>query len=125
MTRHKVEFRQATAKDAKAFYGHMPMKTMRGFVAVLDGEPIGIGGIFYDSGAMVAFSEMKDEYRARKKDVARGIRLLCQMFDDLPGDVFAAANRNEPTAKALLTKLGFMNSGLVGPAGEILVRSNA
>jgi hypothetical protein len=121
----RVEFRPATAADAAAFYGQQPSHTLRGYVAVLEGKPVGIGGVFYEGDLIVAFSEMKDEYRKRKKDVARGIRLLIAMFDKLPVSVVAVANRNEPTASALLEKLGFVRSGTACPMGEMLIRERS
>jgi len=117
----KVEFRSATAKDVELFYEKQPIKTMRGYVAVLDGNPIGIGGVYYDGKMIVAFSEMKVEMRGRKRDIARGIRLLTAMYDKI-GTVIAVACPTEKTAPKLLEKLGFVPSGQSGPFGDILVR---
>jgi len=124
MTNPKVEFRAATAQDAELFYGKQPIRTMRGYVAIIDDKPVGIGGVYYESGFMVAFSEMKPEMRSRKKDIARGIRMLTEMYDKL-GPVFAVACKKEPTSYMLLAKLGFAPSGQTIPAGDILIRDRS
>ena len=117
----KAEIRPATAQDAELFYGKRPIKTMRGYVAIVDDKPIGIGGIYYEAGVMIAFSEMKPEIRNRKRDIARMARMLVGLYDKI-GTVYAAANKDEPTAPRLLEKLGFVPTGQTGPAGDILVR---
>lgn len=76
-----VEIRPATMKDAHEYWGgNPPMRSMRGFVAVLDGRVIGIAGVYYDGRAQVAFSEIKEEMKAHKKDIVRGTRRVMAMI---------------------------------------------
>jgi hypothetical protein len=109
-----VEIRTATQKDAEMFYGGKPLVSMRAYVAVLDGEPIGIGGVCRQDNHMVCFSEMKPEMRKHKKDIVRGYHKIFEIVR-MYNTVFAIANRNEKNAKKLITRLGFelvdMNSG--------------
>lgn len=101
----------------------MPASSFRGYVAEIDGEIAGIGGVFYHHGIPVAFSEMSDKMRASKKSIALAIRLLERMFDSMCTPVFAFANQKEPTSAGLLAKLGFLPSGYsFDPHGDMLVR---
>lgn len=122
MTRSEPTFRQATPTDAVAFYGAPAKMSFRGFVAELDGEVVGIGGVYYDNGVPIAFSEMRPPMRKYKKAMAKACRILTRFFDQLGGRVYAVACSTEPTAPYLLAKLGFKPTGLFGPHGETLVR---
>lgn len=122
MTRSEPVIRPATYSDAVAYYGGPPRASFKGFVAELDGEIIGIGGVFYEDGAAVAFSEMKEPMRKYRKAKARACRILCDMFDGIGRKVYAAACESEPTAPYLLVKLGFKPTGIFGQFGETWVR---
>lgn len=117
-----AEFRVATLADALEFFGGYPPARFRGFVAVMDGAVVGIGGVYYHGGVMVAFSDLKPEIRKHKKIIAKGCRLLCKFFEELNMPVYALANENEPTAPYLLAKLGFKPTGQVTDIGEYLVK---
>lgn len=95
---------------------------MRGWVAKHDDTVVAIGGVYYEGFRAVAFSEMSAAFRARRKDVARGCRILMQLVDSIHGPVYAVADPNEPTSAALLTKLGWQSTGRATPLGELLVR---
>jgi len=125
MNHRDIKFVTATPKLVKRFYdGKPPIKTIRGFVAVAEGERvIGIGGISYEGKTMLAFTEMKPEMRKHKKAMARAVRLLETFYNNLPYPVVAFAHSEEPTAPGLLKRLGFVNTGLKTDQGEILVRS--
>ena len=114
--------RPATAKDAVAFYGKTPPFSFRGFVADLDGEVVGICGVYYEKHRPVAFSEMRDAMRPYKKEIAKACRMLMQLLNQLGGSVYAFACPTEPTSGYLLAKLGFKPTGMLGPHGDILVR---
>ena len=122
MTRSEPVIRQATQADAVAFYGEPAKMSFRGFVAELDGEVVGIGGVYYDNGVAIAFSEMRPPMRKHKKAMAKACRMLTRFFDQLGGKVYAVACPTEPTAPQLLKKLGFVPTGLFGRHGETLVR---
>jgi len=117
-----VTFRHATTADAKAYYGISAPFSFRGYVAELEGELVGIGGIYYQAGVPVAFSEMRPAMRAHRKAIAKACRMLTQFFNQLGGPVYAVACPTEPTAPYLLAKLGFKPTGVFGDRGETLVR---
>ncbi len=118
-----VTLRAATFADAKAFYGgKLPPWSFQGIAAELDGEVIGLCGLYRESGAKVVFSEIRPQMRKHKKAIGKACRMLMQMADKTPGTTHAVASPTEPTAGYLLAKLGFVPTGEFGPVGEILVR---
>lgn len=117
-----VIFRRCTDTDAKAFYGGPPMMSLRGWVAEKDGVIVGIGGVYYNKGVPIAFSEITDAFRESKKDVAKGCRILMELISKTRGPVYAVANPNEPTAARLLARLGWEPTGRMTEIGEMLVR---
>lgn len=119
MTADKVTFVPATPDLVRAYYGGPPPYSFKGYVALLDGKPIGIGGVFFN-GCPVAFSEMKEEMRPRTKDKARAVRVLERLIETYKSPVFAVAA--EPTSVPLLTKLGFALTGREEPAGPVMER---
>lgn len=109
--------------DAIAYYGEAPKQSFRGYAAELDGEIIALGGVYYQDGLPIAFTEMKPKMRMHRKAIAKGCRMIVRLLDDIGGSVYAIACNAEPTAPYLLAKLGFKPTGLFGPHGETLVRS--
>lgn len=105
-----IEIRQATAKDAEDFYnGKKPMRSLRGFVAVLEGRVIGIAGVYFDGKTMVAFSDMKEEMRKYKKDIVRGTRVVLAMLEERGTAVFAVCK--DERAMAFVRRCGFQEMG--------------
>ena len=123
MTKSEVTFAEATPDLVLAYYGKPAPFTFKGYVALLDGKPVGVGGIYYDNERPVAFSDMAPEMRARKRDVVRAIRLLKNQFDACKAQLFVIANKDEPTSPHLLTKLGFEPTGHETEHGPVMVRS--
>lgn len=119
MTRSEVTFTEATPELARAYYGGPPPFSFKGYVALLDGKPIGIGGVFFN-GVPVAFSEMKDEMRPRLKDKARAVRVLERLLNKYRVPVTAVAA--EPTSVPLLAKLGFELTGKEESLGPVMVK---
>ena len=123
MTRCK--FKQATAQDAYDFYGGTPPFSFKGVAAIKDGKVVGLGGIYREGNYLVAFTDMKDEMRESKKDVAKGCRMIHNLIIKEKRAVYAVANNDEPTAAALLVKLGFVPTGRDTEKGEILIWEEA
>lgn len=122
MTKSKPIIRDATAADMRAMFPDHPVLTFKGLVVELDGEVIGIGGVCYQQGHPVAFSDLRDALRNHKKTLAKACRMLVNLFDKIGGRVYAVACPTEPTAPYLLAKLGFAPTGRFTEAGETLVR---
>lgn len=118
------EIVQATPELIGAYYGKKPPHSLRGYVALLDGRPVGVAGIYYEDNRPVAFSDMLPELRAYRRVLVRGVRLVEQMMDRTALPVSAVINEGEPTAPDLLKRLGFVPAGEI-PAGKLMVRSHA
>lgn len=99
-----IEFRPATQKDVEAFYNGKPMFSMTGIIALEDGKPIGICGVYHCEGMRIVFSEMKQEARKYRKLILKIAKLL---MHGIQGKVYANANPDEQTAHRFLTHLGF------------------
>lgn len=117
-----VTFRRATEVDALRFYAARPRLSLRGWVAEKEGAIVAIGGVYYEGGAPIAFSEITDDFRKDRRDVAKGCRILMQMISKIRGPVFAVADPEEPTAGYLLVKLGWKPTGRFTALGELMVR---
>lgn len=122
--RNEPVFVEATQSLVERYYGTRPPVGFRGYVALLGGEPVGVGGVYRTDGLWVAFSEMKDEMRPFIKARARAARLLVNFADRLGVSVHAVEDPNEPTSPGLLKKLGFEKTGAVTDMGELLVRKS-
>jgi hypothetical protein len=116
-----INFRNATGKDAFEFYGKVPEHSFKGIVAIKDERVIGIGGLFFMKGSIVAFSDMKPEMKESKKSIVKGMRMLVDMIKKETRPVYAIADPNEATSCKLLAKLGFVGTGIINPDGETLV----
>lgn len=119
----EIEFVTATQKLAEQYFGGArPPYGFRGYLALLDGEPVGIGGLFVWEGVPIVFTQMKDPMRKFIKARARAVRLMVGMMDSLKMPVYATADKMEPTSEKLLAKLGFVPTGIETEHGELLVR---
>lgn len=106
-----VEIKPATEAEYAAFYGAAPERSTRAFVAMLEGVPIAIAGVYRDTNYLVAFSQMKDEMRPLKKDIVRLARANMAAIAARGEPVIAFANKDEATAPHFLERLGFRHEG--------------
>lgn len=87
------------------FHGKQLPWTVKALVADLDGEIIGIGGVYYDGDRAVAFSGMKSAMRRFPMTMARGALAIMRLIGNQP--CLAVPNPDEPGAERLLGRLGF------------------
>lgn len=109
-----IEFRPATAELVEAFYGKPSPLTLRAYVCLVDGVPAGVVGIANEGGHKVAFSDIDPAYRGhrdQRRAIVKGIRLMRAMLEATPVPVYVQPNPDEPTAPALLARLGFVPTG--------------
>lgn len=106
-----IEFVPASSALAQAFYGKPWPFSFRGWVCLIEGEPAGICGLYNHDGHPVAFSDIGERFRNRRKAIVRGIHLVRDMIEASPIPVYAKANPDAPTAPAVLAKLGFRPTG--------------
>lgn len=102
--------RPATAADIREFYERPPGKSLRAYVAELDGTLLGIGGLFYqEDGAVGCFSVMRPGMKPHRKTILRAARLLAEMAREAGAP--AIADERHPNSRRLLSRLGFVSFG--------------
>lgn len=111
MKKSKVTIEPANIKHAKEFYGDQYTKSFKGYVALLDGKVVGIGGISFSKNNMMLFSDIKDELRPYKRDIVKGVYILKDMVEKINYPVVAIASKEERLSEKLLDRLGFSPSG--------------
>jgi len=95
--------RTATQRDIESFYGKMPPLTMKGFVVEHTGTIIGIGGVYWNEGKKVLFSEIKPEGKKFKKTMVRVAKRIVKELTPR----YALADGGTKGAAKLLEHLGF------------------
>lgn len=94
----------ATAELLDRFYGPEPRgPTVRGYVALLDGEPIGVAGVTCGQIPLV-FSDLTPEM---KRYPVLLFKTAKRILRSIRGTAYAVCNQDEPTAEEFLTRLGF------------------
>ncbi len=104
-TSSKPELKQATAAVVRDFYGHDPVHTMRAYVALLDGQPVALGGVTYNLGIPCAFADIRDEFRPYKVSIMKFARKIHDIIGD--GPCMALASPDIAGSKRLIEWLGF------------------
>lgn len=103
-----VVFRPATRADFSDFYDEVPGVSARAWVVEVDGEVKGVGGVYFQSGRAMAFSEFKDGLSKRLK--VMGARKIMEIVCGCSCTVYAYEGPFL-TAPKLLEKLGFEKIG--------------
>lgn len=105
------ELRSITKADIETF-SEAPNPTIKGVAWTLDGETVGMAGLAYYPNLVMGFSNIKDEMRPYLSSitVGRGILQVRDLIRFCKAPVYATAEPTEPTAPALLERLGFIRS---------------
>jgi hypothetical protein len=109
MNRNKsVEIRPVTHDDICAFFEtDSPPFTVKGLSFFLEGELVAIGGVRYERGYFIAFSDIKPGVTVSKATVYRCGLEVMKFIKDLGIPVVAMADENLESAPRFLTHLGF------------------
>ena len=111
-----VEIRRSTIEDIKHFFGHRHKNSMRAYTAVLDGEPVGVAGIYYDGVRIIAFSIANEEARKKYKfAVYKMAKKVVDILQERNIIAYAIADPEIEGSDKLLRHLGF---NYVGPCKE-------
>jgi hypothetical protein len=102
-----VTIRPATWKDVVAVYGVPPKRNMKAFAAELDGETVGVAGLYYFPDHIVAFSKAKPEHKHRKMGIVKMTHKMLDLLNTLRVPVFAIADPDIETSGDFLLKVGF------------------
>lgn len=101
-----IEVRPATFEDVTEFYGSPPKQSMKGLVVVLDGKPVGIGGLVFSEKSVGFFSVVRPELKPYKMTIYKTARKLAEMAKGC--SALAVADPDEPNSKQFLTRLGLI-----------------
>ena len=99
----------ATNELLKAFY-QKPVPTMKAFVAVKDGRPIGVYGYYIKNETVILFSDMTDELRQEKsfkRLIAKNYKLVLNLLKNTNLPVISIACRDTKGSDVLLKHMGF------------------
>jgi hypothetical protein len=104
-----IETRWATQADVETYYGHLPRETIQAYVALLDGQPVGLIGIARNKTHARCFSEFKPELRRHLRCVTilRVIKKAMALVRESRVPVIAISQVDEPTSARILQRLGF------------------
>jgi hypothetical protein len=120
--RSKLTFRPARDEDVVAVCGGKPDRTIYAMAAEKGGATVGVGGVYFDRGHPVVFTDVAPELLADKRGVAVACRMMMAYLDALLMPVYATPDKNLKTSEPLLRKLGFEPTGEFYEGVEILVR---
>lgn len=115
LCRPEITIRPATRADFEAMYGESPKKTMRAVVGDVDGEVVGIGGVYYDPAGVVGFLKITDAAAPYRFTMMREARKFMQGFD-IP--IRAVRDPTSDGAGRFLMALGFERVGETA-SGEV------
>jgi len=104
---HRPTFRPATKEDVDKLYPGIG-NSFRAYVVEVDGRVLGIGGIYYAGGNVVAFSEYDPELDNHRLAKARGLKIIMELVGDRP--CIAMVDGKHPCAPKLLERIGFKHS---------------
>jgi hypothetical protein len=99
------DLRPATAHDVAAFTNGKMTMTCQAIVADLDGEIIGIGGVYFTGAHVVAFSDFKKKMLDYPFTMARAVKMIMKIVQERP--CIAIADKRHASAFDLLQRCGF------------------
>jgi hypothetical protein len=107
-----IETRPSTYEDITALQGP-PHASMRSQTVLMDGEPVGAFGVYYEMGQAIVFTVTAPKLRHNKSAMLAAARRVTRFLKGLTVPAIAVANVKEPGAPALLARLGFKRVGTV------------
>jgi hypothetical protein len=104
----RIEVRQVTRADLDLFYEEVKYPTVSGYIAILDGKPVALGGLAYAGGYVVAFFDIRDEARPYKLHLMAKMKSVMDEAKQKHRVIIALPDENEPTSRKLLRTMGFV-----------------
>jgi hypothetical protein len=102
-----IEIVPATQELIEIFFGEPPKRTIRAVVAVKDGEPIAVAGLFLDQSRYVLFSDLKPEMYKHKKAIVKTMRAARKLMDTVHLPVYAVPEKEPYNDAVIIKHLGF------------------
>lgn len=103
----KLELVPATTAALTAFWGERPKRSLRAWAALLDAEPVGVGGFAYGGPYITVFSDLKPEIRPYRKQLWGFAKTIMAEAKRYGAPLMAIADPDEITAPRFLERLGF------------------
>ena len=103
--------RLATGADVDAYFGFRPQNSLKAYVALLDGEPMGLVGVsretYWQGGYGKYFADFKDELQPylRSIPIMRAVKKSLKWCDEYRGPMISIAQHAEGCR--MLHRLGF------------------
>jgi len=97
----------ATPALLRAFYGDGPRPTLRGYVFMKDGEPIGVAGLKSEQGMQVLFSDTKPDATISAMEKWRCAKMVMAACRTLTKPVFAMVELGDFRSQKWIRSLGF------------------
>lgn len=102
----KPVIRSITEQDYIEMFGTKPQYTLRGYASELDGQVLGVAGVFH-SRPLSAFSKLKPEMKLHKRSIVVAVRKFQDLLNNFYGEVFATPEEGEESAERFLKHVGF------------------
>jgi hypothetical protein len=103
-----MNMRPLTIDDLTSWWDRRELpRTVRGFAAERDGELMGVAGVMYMPGRLLAFAEMVEEGQRYPLSIMRMARLMRGLLREISSPVFAQADAQYPNSGNFLEHLGF------------------
>jgi hypothetical protein len=99
------DLRPATTQDIAKFTDGKMKMSCKAIVADLDGEIIGIGGIYYTKENVIVFSDFTEKMEEFPFTIARAVKLIMNIVGNKT--CVAIADEKHPGSEKLLTRIGF------------------
>lgn len=115
-----VTIRPATHEDMVAWYGNEWKRTVRAWVAEVDGAVAALAGYSFEKEFTYAFSHIKDGVSLPRRVIYRGAVLMFEEMKRRGVPLVAIANPEIQNSGKLLQRLGFRMVG-TGEEGDIYV----
>lgn len=97
----RMVFRPATPADIAAFHdGQGVPWSLRGEAVEIDGELVGVGGVYYCDGAIAVFSARKPDV-LRPREILLCAKRVMAMVDRIGAPVMACAERTREAVTTL------------------------
>lgn len=103
----RPELVPGTRELAAQFGAKLPAATSRTVVAMMDGRPVGIAGLYMEQAHLILWAEISTELRQFRRFLLEAGRALLAQVAHLHLPVYSAAQADVPGSAVLLEHLGF------------------
>ncbi len=103
----EISTRRATQRDLETYYGGPPAGSMRAYVAIMDGELVGVVGVVRERTYGKYFCDIRPELQPHLRSITimRAVKASLRFADEYRGPLIAVADDAESCR--LLNRLGF------------------